>query len=73
MWMIKKRKKILFAFIVLIIAVLLFSVVWVITVYLAGPQPYPQPNYDAVTVPSWSVTITTGSWDVLTWALTWAN
>ena len=29
----------LFAFIIVIIAVLLFSVVWVITVYLAGPQP----------------------------------
>lgn len=37
--MIKKRKKMLFIFIVIIIAVLLFSVIWVISVYLAGPQP----------------------------------
>lgn len=45
--MIKKRKKLLFAFIVLVIAVLLFSVVGIITVYLASPQPDQQGSYDS--------------------------
>ncbi len=48
--MIKKRKKLLFAFIIVIIAVLMFSVVGVISVYLAGPQPqivYPTPSDEA--------------------------
>lgn len=38
--MIKKRKKMLFVFIVIVIAVLLFSVVGIITVYLSGPTNY---------------------------------
>ncbi len=77
--MIKKKKKLLFAFIVLIIAVLLFSVIWVITVYLAWPQQeqrawYDNPAYQEAIVENlnltWgTVTITTGSGDVLTGAV----
>lgn len=74
--MIKKRKKMLFAFIVLIIAVLLFSVIWVITVYLSWPTQQ-QAAYqqaleqaalqDSLNLSGGSITITTGSWEVLTW------
>ena len=76
--MIKKKKKLLFAFIILIIAVLLFSVIWVITVYLAWPTNVnygiDNPAYQEAIVENlnltWgTVTITTGSGDVLTGAV----
>ncbi len=74
--MIKKKKKLLFAFIVLIIAVLLFSVIWVITVYLSWPtqnQAVQQAAYqDALNnlnITGGTVSITTWSGDIITWAL----
>lgn len=43
----KKRKKTLFAFIIVIICVLMFSILWIVVLYLGGPQT-PVENTDTI-------------------------
>lgn len=79
MWTISKRRKPrLFAFIVLIIAVLLFSVIGIVAVYLNGgaqqvveQEAYLQQFQDAltasgITVTTWSGEVLNLSWSILT-------